>query len=268
MAADILHTIAEHNRMLVAHAKQHLSEAALAEQVWTLPATQSVSFETALRKPGLSFICEVKKASPSKGIIAEEYPYLTIARDYARAGADAISCLTEPAWFMGSMEHLKAIAAEVDLPVMRKDFIVDSYQLYEAKLAGAQAVLLLCGILDDHQLTQLMELADTLGLSTLVEAYCEDEVHRAVRLGARIIGVNNRDLRDFSVDFAHAQRLRELVPSDRVFVAESGVTNLDDIATIARLDADAVLIGEFLMRSPHRGKLLNDMRATARREQR
>lgn len=264
---SILQTIAEHNRELVAAAKQRvpsdqLRERALAAAQADGPAPGQ-AFERALARPGLSFICEVKRASPSKGMIAEDFDPLAIARDYAQAGADAISCLTEPKWFLGSLDYLSDIGAKVSTPVMRKDFIVDVYQLYEAKLAGASAALLLCGVLSDAELATFLELCDELGIAALVEAYDEVELRRAVAVGARIIGVNNRNLNDFSVDFANAQRMRELIPVDRLYVAESGVASLDDVATIARMGADAALVGEFLMRSADKPTLLTHMRAAA-----
>lgn len=263
MAENILQTIAAHNRALVAEAKLRVSEAELDERARALPQGDPHAFEDALRGPGLAFICEVKKASPSKGVIAETFPYVDIARAYEAAGADAISCLTEPKWFQGSLDYLGEIASAVSTPVMRKDFIVDAYQLYEARLAGARAVLLLCAILDDGELARLMGLAEELGLGTLVEAYSANEVRRAVNLGARVIGVNNRDLRDFSVDFENAQRMRELIPTGAVYVAESGVASLDDVATIARMGADAALVGEFLMRAEDKPSLLSRMRSVA-----
>ncbi len=263
MAENILQTIAAHNRRLVAAAKLRVSEGELAERAQALSPGDPRAFERALCGPGLSLICEVKRASPSKGLIARDFSPVDIARTYEEAGADAISCLTEPRWFRGSLDHLREIAATVPVPVMRKDFVVDAYQLYEAKLAGAKAVLLLTAILDDGELARLMALAEELGLGTLVEVYSAEEVRRAVGVGARVIGVNNRDLRDFSVDFGNARRMRALIPSDAVYVAESGVGSLDDVATIARMGADAALVGEFLMRAEDKVSLLAQMRTVA-----
>ncbi|MDO4536940.1 MAG: indole-3-glycerol phosphate synthase TrpC [Coriobacteriales bacterium] len=260
---NILKVIADHNRRLVSEAQERVSKDELAERAFACPSATGYPFEEALARPGLSFICEVKRASPSKGVIAADFDHLAVARSYEAAGADAISCLTEPKWFLGSLDYLADIARETTTPVMRKDFVVDSYQLYEAKLAGASAVLLLCGVLDDEQLSAYLELCKELGLSALVEAYDEDELRRAVAVGAHMIGVNNRNLKDFSVDFAHAQRMRELVPADRLYVAESGVASLDDVATIARMGADAALVGEFLMRAGDKSALLSEMRASA-----
>ena len=202
-----------------------------------------------MAEPGLSFICEVKKASPSKGVIAEEFPYLDIAKSYEAAGAAAISCLTEPKWFMGADAYLTEIAAETSVPVLRKDFVVCERMIYQAKVLGASAVLLICAILSDEQLVAYRELAESLGLSVLVEAHDEKEIARAVASGAKIVGVNNRNLKDFSVDFDNVRRLRAHIPEDVLYVAESGVASADDVAAIAQMGADAALIGEALMRA-------------------
>lgn len=206
-------------------------------------------FEKALAKDGLSFICEVKKASPSKGLISPEFPYLDIARQYEDSGADCISCLTEPKWFLGSDKYLADIVSTVDIPVLRKDFTVCDYQIYEAKRLGARAVLLICALLDGDRLKEYIAVCDTLGISALVEAHNEREIEKAVSAGARIIGVNNRDLHDFSVDTGNSARLRTLVPEDVIFVSESGVKTREDIIRIEKSGADAVLIGETLMRA-------------------
>ncbi|MDF7640246.1 indole-3-glycerol phosphate synthase TrpC [Bifidobacterium sp. ESL0784] len=217
-------------------------------------------FERALKAPGMSFICELKQASPSKGIIAQDYPYLDIARDYEKAGAAAISCLTEPTWFKGSDEHLRQVAAAVDIPVLRKDFIVDEYMIYQARACGASAVLLICSILSDLQLADYTALAHELGMSALVEAYQPDEVPRAIAAGARVVGVNNRDLRTFDVDFDHSIKLRPTVGLDRVFVSESGVRTRADVEELEAAGVDAVLIGETLMRSPDKTAALAELR--------
>ncbi|MDR0847607.1 MAG: indole-3-glycerol phosphate synthase TrpC [Propionibacteriaceae bacterium] len=215
--------------------------------------------EGALAAPRLSFICEVKKASPSKGPISPDFPYLQIAREYEEGGADAISVLTEPKHFLGSDRYLSEIAAEVSIPVLRKDFTVDAYQIYQARALGASAVLLICSILTDAQLSEFLGLADSLGLSCLTEAHDAEEVERAVRVGARIIGVNNRNLHDFSVDSSNSATLRELVPRDRLFVSESGVTSREDAAQIQDMGADGVLIGEALMRASDRRSYLREL---------
>ena len=234
------------------------SEGVAAEAAIELPA-----FELALATPGFSFICEVKKASPSKGVIAEEFDPLAIAMEYEEAGADAISCLTEPCWFMGSDEYLDAITDQIDIPVLKKDFTVDEYMVYQAKAFGASAVLLICAILDDAQLEAYGQLASELGMSSLVEAHDTAELERALSSGARIVGVNNRNLHDFSVDVSNAGNLREMVPEDVVFVSESGVRTPDDVRSMAAYGADAALIGEALMRADDKGALLASMRRAA-----
>lgn len=217
-------------------------------------------FENALREGDISFICEVKKASPSKGLIAEHFPYLQIAREYEAAGAAAVSCLTEPEYFLGSDRYLEEIAAAVDIPVLRKDFTVDAYQIYEAKLLGAEAVLLICAILDDAQLKEYVGIADSLGLSALVEAHDRQEISRALSCGARILGVNNRNLKDFTVNVENSLQLRRNVPEDMVFVAESGIRTAEDIEKLRNGNVQAVLIGEALMRSPDKKAMLEKLR--------
>ena len=218
------------------------------------------SFEKALKKPDISFICECKKASPSKGLIAPDFPYLEIAKSYEAAGADAISVLTEPKWFLGKDEYLKEIANTVSIPCLRKDFTVDEYQIYEAKLLGASAVLLICSILPEDKIKAYIEICDTLGLSALVEAHDAEEVKTALRAGARVIGVNNRNLKDFTVDTENSRKLRELIPSDVVFVSESGVKSSVDIKLLREMNANAVLIGETLMRAEDKKAKLDELR--------
>jgi indole-3-glycerol phosphate synthase len=219
------------------------------------------AFYDALKKPGMSFICECKKASPSKGVISPDFPYLDIAKDYEAAGADAISCLTEPKWFMGSDEIFTDIRKTVKTPMLRKDFTVDKYQIYQAKVMGANAVLLICALLDTETISKYLEICDSLGLAALVEAHDENEIAAAVSAGAKIIGVNNRNLKDFSVDFSNAARLRERIPADCIYVAESGVKCPEDVAALRKIGADAVLMGEVLMRSKDKSRMLNAMRA-------
>lgn len=218
------------------------------------------AFEQVLRGDGLSFICEVKKASPSKGIIAEHFPYLDIAKEYEQAGADCISCLTEPKWFLGSDTIFTDIRAAVQTPMIRKDFTVDEYQIYQAKLMGADAVLLICAILDTQTIEQYLGICETLGLTALVEAHDAKEIQSAVAAGARVIGVNNRNLKDFSVDFSNASRLRDLIPPESLYVAESGVSCAKNVADLRSIGADAVLMGEVLMRAPDKAALLAEMR--------
>lgn len=216
-------------------------------------------FEKALAAAGISFICEVKKASPSKGVIAQDFPYLDIAKEYEKSGASAISVLTEPEYFLGSDEYLKEIAEAVAIPVLRKDFTVDAYQIYEAKVLGASAVLLICAILDDEQLTEYLQIAHRLGLSALVEAHDGEEVRRAVKAGARIIGVNNRDLRTFTVDIKNSVSLRDQIPEGTIYVSESGITTAEDVGVLYRNRTNAVLIGETLIRSPDKKAMLQEL---------
>ena len=225
-------------------------------------AGSDLPFEKALKKPGISFICECKKASPSKGLIAPDFPYLQIAKDYEAAGADCISVLTEPKWFLGDDRYLREISEAVSIPCLRKDFTVDEYMIYEAKVLGASAVLLICSILSEAQVKEYIGICDSLGLSALVETHDGNEVKMALRAGARIIGVNNRNLKDFSVDTENSRRLRELIPPEVLFVSESGVKNADDVRRLREIGADAVLIGEALMRAGDKkaelGKLRSD----------
>ena len=223
----------------------------------------SFPFEGMLERPGVQVIAEVKRASPSKGLIAPDFPYLQIARDYEAAGAAAISCLTEPYWFQGRDEYLAEIAREVRIPVLRKDFVVDEYMVYQAKALGARAVLLICAILDDAQLSAYRQLADELQMSALVEAHTAEEVQRAVACGARVIGVNNRDLKTFNVDMAAARELRDMVPAHTLFVSESGVKSAADVEAARAMRADAVLVGETLLRAEDKRAKLAERRGEA-----
>jgi indole-3-glycerol phosphate synthase len=217
-------------------------------------------FEKALRTPGISFICEVKKASPSQGVISADYPYVKIAREYEAAGAHAISVLTEPQFFLGRDEHLAQVKDAVKVPVLRKDFIVDPYQIFEAKILGAAAVLLLAALLNFETIRQYLSICDELGMSAVVEAHREDEIDTALAANARVIGVNNRNLRDFTVDLDNSVRLRGLVPDKVLFIAESGIRTRADIEKLQEVNVNAVLIGETLMRSPDRAQLLNNLK--------
>ena len=255
----ILDRLAEHARARVARAKASLTLDEIRERALALPKGD-FAFEAALKKPGISFICECKKASPSKGLIAPDFPYLEIARAYQAAGADCISVLTEPNWFLGRDEYLKEIAAAVSIPCLRKDFTVDEYMIYEAKLLGASAVLLICSILTEEQIRAYLSLCDRLGLSALVEAHNEAEVKAALGAGARIIGVNNRNLKDFTVDTENSRRLRALIPPQVLFVSESGVKSAGDVAKLRAVGADAVLIGETLMRAEDKRAKLDELR--------
>ena len=217
-------------------------------------------FERALSRQDINFICEIKKASPSKGLIAPDFPYLEIAKEYEEAGAAAISVLTEPEFFLGSDEHLLQIQKTVAVPVLRKDFTIDAYQIYEAKTLGASAVLLICALLDSRTIREYISICDELGLSALVEAHDEYEMESALMAGARIIGVNNRNLRDFTVNIKNSINLRKLVPENILFVAESGIKTAQDVEVLRQSGVNGVLIGESLMRSQNRKKLLTELR--------
>ena len=246
---NILEEIAAKTRERVALAKQQVSLEEMKQKAESLDANTDFPFEKAIKEGSLSFICEAKKASPSKGLIAEDFPYVEIAKEYEKGGASAISVLTEPYWFMGSNEYLKEIRAAVNIPIIRKDFTVDEYMIYEAKVIGADAVLLICAILDDEKLKKYMQVADSLGLTALVETHDEEEVKRVIAAGARLIGVNNRDLRNFTVDINNSLRLRNLVPKDITFVSESGIKGEKEIRELAQGNVDGVLIGETMMRA-------------------
>ena len=242
---NILEEIAEKTKRRIQEEKVRVPVEDLKERI----VKNDISFLKALKKEGMSYICEVKKASPSKGLIAPDFPYLEIAGEYEAAGASAISCLTEPYYFQGSDRYLEKITSTVKIPVLRKDFTVDEYMIYQARALGAAAVLLICAILDDSQLRGYRQLAESMGMDALVEAHDEKEVERALRCGAKIVGVNNRDLRTFQVDMANSIRLRKLAPRDVVFVSESGIRTSEDIRRLYDNQVDAVLIGETLMRS-------------------
>lgn len=245
----ILNEIAERTMKRVEELKKQKDLQTIRQEAEKLGSNTNFPFQKALASPDISFICEVKKASPSKGIIAEKFPYLEIAKEYEEAGAAAISVLTEPYYFLGSDKYLKEIADTVSIPVLRKDFIVDAYQIYEARLIGASAVLLICALLEEGQLKEYLAIAHSLGLSALVEAHTEEEVEMALRCGAGIVGVNNRNLKTFEVDIALSGRLRHKVPENVLFVSESGIRTAEDIAKLRADKADAVLIGETFMRS-------------------
>ena len=255
----ILDKLADHARERVAAAKKKLSLDEVKRLALELPKG-SFEFEKALKKDDIAFICECKKASPSKGIIAEDFPYLEIAKEYEAAGADCISVLTEPKWFLGSDDYLREIAANVSIPCIRKDFTVDDYMIYEAKLLGAKAVLLICSILSQQQISEYIGICDELGISALVEAHDEAELRTAVASGARIIGVNNRNLKDFSVDTGNSRRLRELAPAAVSFVSESGVKSAEDIRLLREAGVNAVLIGETLMRAADKKAKLAELK--------
>ena len=256
----ILDEIAGYARLRVEKQKEKKSIEAIRFEA-ALLAKKGFVFEEALKKDGLSFICECKKASPSKGIIAEEFPYADIALDYEKAGADAISVLTEPKWFLGKDAYLAEISSLVNIPCLRKDFVVDEYMIHEAVILGASAVLLICSLLTEEEIKRYIRICDGLGLSALVEAHDEEEVKKAINAGARIIGVNNRNLRDFSVDTENSKRLRSLIPNDILFVSESGVKGPEDVKAIRDMGADAVLVGETLMRAADKTIKLKELKS-------
>ena len=252
----ILDDLKNSTKKRVEESKKRLSETELEDSIKNLQKRPPFVFEEALKRPGMSYICEIKKASPSKGVIAEEFPYNKIAKEYEEAGAHCISVLTEPEYFKGDIRYLEEIRKTVDTPLLRKDFTCDPYMITEAKAAGADAVLLIAAILSDSELKEFFKKADSLGISAIFEAHDEEEIKRCLDAGARIVGVNNRNLKDFTVDINNSNRLRKLVPDDVIFVAESGIRTNSDIETLKEFGVDAVLIGETLMRSPDKRKAL------------
>lgn len=256
---NILEQLAAHAKQRVAEKMKNKSLEEIKKEACNMPRGD-FEFEKALRKNDIAFICECKKASPSKGVIAESFDYLQIAKDYEKAGADCISVLTEPKWFLGSDDYLKEIANTINIPCIRKDFTVDEYMIYEAKLLGAKAILLICAILNQSQIKHYIDICDELGISALVEAHDEIEIEMAVKAGARIIGVNNRNLKDFSVDTANSKRLRQMIPGDIIFVSESGISSNEDIKELRDAKVDAVLIGETLMKADDKTAKLKELR--------
>lgn len=259
----ILDDLAAATRARVERKKKEMSFDEVKEKALRMVGSEgsfTFPFEKAIAKEGISFICEVKRASPSKGIIAEDFPYLEIACDYEKAGADCISVLTETDYFKGDDRFLREINDEVSIPTIRKDFIIDSYMIYEAKLLGASCVLLIAALLDTEKIRKYKGICDALGLSALVEAHDECELRSALDAGARLIGVNNRDLKTFTVDINNSIRLRNIVPREILFVAESGIKNAGDIQALREAGVDGVLIGETLMRSSDKARMLRELR--------
>ena len=257
---DILQTIATKTKERIEKQKALHPLEELIQACTKLPINQDFPFEQALRKEGLSYICECKKASPSKGLIDEDFNYLQIAKEYEKVGARAISVLTEPEFFLGSDQYLQEIAQAVKIPCLRKDFVVDEYMIYQAKLLGAQAILLIVSLLDTQTLKQYLDLATSLGLSCLVEAHDEAEIKQAIEVGTKIIGVNNRNLRNFQVNVENTLNLRQAIPKDILMVAESGIQNRSDIALLEKAQIDAVLIGETLMKACDRQAKIRELR--------
>lgn len=256
----ILEEIAERTKVRVAEQKKKISLEEIKTKALEMDANTGFPFLKALQQEDISFICEVKKASPSKGLIAPDFPYVEIAKEYEEAGAAAISVLTEPYYFQGKNEYLEEIVKNVTIPVLRKDFTVDEYMIYEAKTIGASCVLLICAILDLSTLKKYLDLAHSLGLSAIVEAHDEEEVKMALESGAKIIGVNNRDLRTFTVDINNSARYRKMVPEDIVFISESGIKTAADIQKLRENGTNAVLIGETFMRSADKKAALKELR--------
>ena len=260
MTADILRELADAAKERVRVSKEMISLDEIKAKAESMPPLEGSPFEKAISAPGMSFICECKRASPSKGMISKEFPYIEIAKEYEEAGASAISVLTEPTRFLGSNAYLREISSAVGIPCLRKDFIVDEYMIYEARCLGASAVLLICSILSPDEMKRFIRITEDLGMSALCEAHDADEMAMAIDAGARIIGVNNRNLRDFTVDINTCIRLRHLAPSSVLFVAESGITSRKDIRKLEKEGVDAVLIGETLMRSDDRKAKLMELR--------
>lgn len=256
--SDILNTIAQHTKKRYEKIINTKSLDAVMAEALALPKG-NFEFEQALKGDTLSFICEVKKASPSKGIIADDFPYLQIAKEYEQAGASCISCLTEPKWFLGRDAYLEEIAKAVSIPVLRKDFTICEYQIYEAKILGAKAVLLICALLDTKTIEKYIRIADSLGISAVVEAHDETEIKSAIHAGARIIGVNNRNLKDFTVDVNNSAKYRQMIPEDILFISESGIKTHQDIQVLINNKTDAVLIGETFMKSSNKSKMLKEL---------
>lgn len=255
----ILEEIAARTRVRVEEEKQQISLEEMKKMANEMDADTGFPFRKALGKENLSFISEIKKASPSKGLIAETFPYIEIAKDYEKAGASAISCLTEPYYFQGSDQYLTEITKQVSIPVLRKDFVVDAYQIYQAKVIGASAVLLICAILNRETIKSYIKVAESLGLDALVEAHDKKEIEDAIDAGAKIIGVNNRNLKDFTVDITNSIRLRKFVPKEILFVSESGMKTAEDIKKLKENGINAVLIGETLMRSENKKEMLETL---------
>ena len=255
----ILDQIAAATKLRVQKAKRKVPFSEICKRAMAMERNTGFPFEEALKKPGMHYICEVKKASPSRGVIAESFPYQEIAREYEAAGAAAISCLTEPEYFQGKNEYLQEIRQEVSIPILRKDFIIDEYMIYEAKVLGADAVLLICALLDTGTLKRYISLCDRLGLSALVEVHDETEMHSAVESGARVIGVNNRNLKDFTVDLENSIRLRQLASGEILFVAESGIQTAEDVEKLKEVQVNGVLIGETLMKSRNKKEMLETL---------
>ncbi len=258
--SDILETIASYTKIRMHQTKAMKSMREIQAEAMLLDCNTGFPFEEALKTKEMTFICECKKASPSKGLLVQEFDYLQIAQEYEAAGASAISVLTEPKWFLGNDSILKEIAREVKVPCLRKDFVIDEYMIYEAKTLGAAAVLLICALLTEKTLSRYIAICDNLGLSALVEAHNEGEIDMALRAGARVIGVNNRNLKDFSVDMNNSKELRRLVPEQVLFVAESGIKSPEEVEVLSKAGVNGVLIGEALMKASDKKGMLTKLK--------
>lgn len=257
---NILNTIADHAKIRVEQKKRSIPLDEIRKKAASMFCDTDFPFEKALSGEDIAFICECKKASPSRGVLAEEYDYLQIAEEYENAGADCISVLTEPKWFLGDDIHLREITKLSSLPCLRKDFIVDEYMIYESKTLGASAVLLICSLLEAGKLKNFLVVCQSIGISALVEAHNEQEIFKALGAGARMIGINNRDLTDFTVNIDNSRKLRDLVPKDVLYISESGIRTAEDVDALREIGADAVLIGEALMRAPDKKAILRYLR--------
>ena len=257
---DMLDEIVEKTKERLVESKKNKSLDDLKDEVAKMNITQDFPFKEALSGDEISIIAEVKRASPSKGMIAEDFDYVFIAKDYEDAGASAISVLTEPYFFKGSNDYLKEISENVSIPILRKDFVIDEYMIWEAKAIGASAVLLIVSILSIVELKKFLDLAHDLGLSAIVEAHDGNEIRTALNVGAEIIGVNNRDLTDFSVDIENSISLRRCVSGDVVFISESGIKTPEDVRRLKENDVDAVLIGETLMKSDDKKAMISEFK--------
>ena len=255
----ILDKLAQSTKKRVEQEKKNIPLEVVKKQAMDMPKG-NFEFEKELAKSGINFICEVKKASPSKGIIAEKFPYVDIAKEYEKAGASCISVLTEPEYFKGDKKYLKEISENVSIPLIRKDFVIDEYMIYDGKIHGASCVLLICSLLDEDTIRKYIEICDSLGMSALVEAHDEEEVEKAIKSGARIIGVNNRDLKTFTVDIGNSERLRKLVPEDILFVAESGIKSNVEIERLKKAKVNGVLIGETFMKAENKKQMLDELK--------
>ena len=256
----MLDEIVEKTKLRIDEEKKIKSLDDLKAEVLSKEIEMDFPFKKALSEPDISIIAEVKRASPSKGLIAEDFDYVKIAKEYEEAGASAISVLTEPYFFLGSDDYLSDIAQNVSIPILRKDFVIDEYMIWQAKALGASAILLIVSILDTVQLKKYLDLAHDLGLSAIVETHDASEISTAMIVGAEIIGVNNRNLNDFTVDIENSINLRRCVSGDVVFISESGIKTKEDVTRLKENNVDAVLIGETLMKSDDKKSMISELK--------